>query len=262
MLPCPARVRDYLLGGGHHLAADRRLAREVSALIPAEDAARHDRVFRIRAVQHLLEAGIRQFIDLDGGTFGSGATHDVLRDTGAKVLYIARDPVTYALGDMIVGRLSATRVLNGTGFTPVAQLLAVLTPKRPAWLELPRRMQGWINPAKPVGLLLGTLVQTLADPQATGLLARIREMLPAGSSIVLSNLTAEQTTVSLDAVLRLYRRSGHPITPRDHATLTAMLTGYELTPPGVVATSAWRPESNEPVAGLDESLAYAVVATA
>ncbi|GAA0258630.1 SAM-dependent methyltransferase [Saccharothrix mutabilis subsp. mutabilis] len=75
-LPSAARVCDYLLGGGHHFAADRALAREFLLAQPnARTIVRLDRSFLRRAVLHLIDRGVRQFLDLGSGLPSVGNVH-------------------------------------------------------------------------------------------------------------------------------------------------------------------------------------------
>jgi hypothetical protein len=177
-LASPDRVRDYLLGGARNLAVDRELARRVLGWIPAEQAARDEQAFRVRAVRHLLDVGITQFVDLDPGTFPTGATHEVLHGTGARVTDLARDPTVLALGDALLGRRRGVAVLNSCGLSVLMALRGLLAGEPDWWPGKPMPCGGWLDPEAPLGLLLGTLPQTLPDNTAAGLLVRVRELLP------------------------------------------------------------------------------------
>jgi hypothetical protein len=53
-------VYDYLLGGGHNFAADRQVAERMLTVFPeAPLAAQANRAFLRRAVQFLVDVGVR-----------------------------------------------------------------------------------------------------------------------------------------------------------------------------------------------------------
>src|SRR5205807_9634201 len=59
--PSAARIYDYLLGGSHNFAADREFARQAIATMPDVPVQAHaNRAFLRRAVQYLVDAGVRQ----------------------------------------------------------------------------------------------------------------------------------------------------------------------------------------------------------
>jgi len=67
-LSSSARIDDYLLGGGHNFAVDRQAGEKFVAEYPrARDVARLNRAFLRRAVMFLVDAGVRQFLDLGLG---------------------------------------------------------------------------------------------------------------------------------------------------------------------------------------------------
>ena len=62
-IPSPARLYDPYLGGTEHYAADREASARLREHMPdLEDAARANRGFLQRAVRHLADLGIRQFL--------------------------------------------------------------------------------------------------------------------------------------------------------------------------------------------------------
>jgi S-adenosyl methyltransferase len=67
--PSPARVWNYWSGGKDNYQADRALAEEIMAVLPAMPvAARLTRQFLLGSVRYLAaEHGIRQFLDIGSG---------------------------------------------------------------------------------------------------------------------------------------------------------------------------------------------------
>jgi hypothetical protein len=67
-VPHSARIYDYWLGGKDNFEADRNAAEFTLQLMPQMlDYARGNRQFMVRVVRFLVEAGIRQFLDIGTG---------------------------------------------------------------------------------------------------------------------------------------------------------------------------------------------------
>jgi hypothetical protein len=82
-----ARVYDFWLGGKDNFAADRVVAERVAAAYPdVLVAVRAQRAFLARAVHFLVvEAGIRQFLDIGTGLPSANNTHQVRPGRSAAV---------------------------------------------------------------------------------------------------------------------------------------------------------------------------------
>lgn len=66
--PSSARIYDYMLGGAHNVAVDRQLAEQMLAADPeGQRIAWANRAFLRRAVEFLVDAGVRQFLDIGSG---------------------------------------------------------------------------------------------------------------------------------------------------------------------------------------------------
>ena len=78
-VPNAARVADYLYGGQNNFEADRKAARSLAAVAPSVTAiAPHLRAFQQRVLGFLVvEAGIRQFLDIGTSLPLVGSTHEV-----------------------------------------------------------------------------------------------------------------------------------------------------------------------------------------
>jgi hypothetical protein len=105
---------------------------------------------------------------------------------------------------------------------------------------------GLIDLSEPVGLVLGLVVHFIPDhDDPAGLLARYRESVAPGSYLVLSHDTADGREEDMAQVAQLYEETNRPLVLRDHATLTALLNGFQLVDPGIVHMPLWRPDSDE-----------------
>src|SRR4051812_36491722 len=99
--PNAARVYDYLLGGSHNFAADRRIGDQVVGVTPgARGQARLNRAFLGRVVRYCVGQGVRQFLDLGSGIPTAGNVHEVARSEApdARVVYVDIDPIAIAHG--------------------------------------------------------------------------------------------------------------------------------------------------------------------
>src|SRR5436853_3338857 len=93
-IPNVARTYDYLLGGAHNFASDRRLAAMAERNMPQiRDAVRLNRTFLRRAVHFMIGLGIRQFLDLGSGIPTVGNVHEVAQavDPECRVVYVDKD---------------------------------------------------------------------------------------------------------------------------------------------------------------------------
>jgi hypothetical protein len=232
-LPSAARLYDYMLGGGHNFAADRALAEKFLCAQPnARTIARLNRGFLRRAVLHLIDAGVRQFLDLGSGIPTVGNVHEVARRAApeSRVVYVDYEDVAVAHSRMILEHDDRATILQEDLTDPDAVLAGV-------------RATGLIDLTQPLGVLtVGVLhfVPPELDPAAV--VAGYREAVAPGSYLALSHFTADLQPVEMAGIVAVMRRSSNPVYPRTHAEVTALLDGFELVEPGVVPLPRWRPE--------------------
>src|ERR1700754_258832 len=104
--PNAARMYDYSLGGKDNFASDRDAAEKALEIAPQiRLAARQNRAFMGRAVRHLAEIGVRQFLDVGTGLPTQNNVHEVARRAApdARVVYVDNDPVVLTHGRAILG---------------------------------------------------------------------------------------------------------------------------------------------------------------
>jgi hypothetical protein len=97
--PSPARIYDYALGGAHNFAVDRQVADQVLAVYPEmQKGAYANRAFLRRAVQFLVDAGVRQFLDIGSGIPTVGHVHEIAQAAApeSRVVFVDIDPVAVA----------------------------------------------------------------------------------------------------------------------------------------------------------------------
>ncbi|MFC6090960.1 SAM-dependent methyltransferase [Saccharothrix lopnurensis] len=244
-VPSIARTYDYLLGGAHNLAVDRAMAEKVVAALPGtRDLVRLNRAFLRRAVTHLVEQGVRQFLDIGSGIPTVGNVHEVARglDPRCRVVYVDKDPVAVAhSGLLLAGDPNSTAVQ--------ADL------REPDDLLARPEVTGLLDFDEPVALLLLLVVHFMTpEDDPVGLLARYRDRLVPGSYLVVSHATADGRPGTMRRAAEQVResRSRDNLVYRTHEEVTGLFAGYELVEPGVVGCALWRPSGAGDVANRAE----------
>lgn len=240
--PSAARVYDYLLGGSHNFAVDREAARQGLELMPDMAIhARANRAFLYRAVRYLLDAGVRQFLDIGSGVPTVGNVHEVAQriDPRARVVYVDIDPVAVA---------HSRAILAGNRHATVLQDDL----RRPdAILDHPD-LRAMLDFEQPIALLLVAILHAISDDlDPYRIVARLTSQFVPGSHLVISHGTAD----GLDDPERfedLTKKVGYPLTLRSRAQIERFFTGFELVDPGVVFVSQWRPEDPDDVSDRPE----------
>ncbi|NUP37865.1 MAG: SAM-dependent methyltransferase [Streptomyces sp.] len=245
--PHPARMYDFYLGGRDNYHVDREAAQQVITASPeVVDSARANRDFMRRAVGHLAESGVRQFLDIGTGIPTSPNTHEIAQAVapGARVAYVDNDP--------IVAAHAAARLLC-TGDTAFA--LADL--RDPAELLDMPAVRGLIDFGEPVAVLLVSVLHFVGDDEdPAGAVAALRDALPAGSHLVLSHGTQDFHADRVAEAVSVYSKSTAALSLRSHDEVLAFFDGFDLLEPGLVQVPLWRPDGQPP--GPEELAAVGV----
>jgi hypothetical protein len=233
--PSPARVYDYYLGGSHNYAVDRETARQIVRLVPETPRfARANRSFLRRAVEHLVAAGVRQFLDIGSGIPTAGNVHEIAQraDPDARVTYVDIDPIAVAHSRAILAGNDRVAVVQDDLRAPERVL------SDPELLRV-------LDLDQPVAILMISLLHFVPDSDdPAGVIVRYRDAVAAGSYLALSHIRRiPDPPADGLKTLEIYKRIGAPLTPRSDAELRAFFTGFELVPPGLVALQEWRPET-------------------
>ncbi len=231
--PSVARVYDYYLGGSHNFAADREFARRVLAAIPElPRVLQENRAFLRRAVRHLVDAGIDQFVDLGSGIPTVGNVHEVARaaNPGARVVYVDHDPVAVSHSRAILADDPLTTVVPADLTDPGAVL---------AHPEL-RRL---IDVGRPVAVLLVAVLHFVADGDlAATVVARLGELLAPGSYVAISHASKDGMAEGATRTESLYNQSVTAMSMRTRDEIVALFGKLSIVDPGVVRVPLWRPD--------------------
>jgi O-methyltransferase involved in polyketide biosynthesis len=236
--PSVARVYDYYLGGSHNFAVDREFAEKVLETMPnVPELARQNRAFLRRAVRHLCDAGIDQFVDLGSGIPTAGNVHDVAQEINpsAAVAYVDWDPVAVAHGQAILADNPRTAVIG-------ADL------RQPESVFADPAVRALIDPDRPTAVLLIAVLHFVPDSEKPiELVARIAAQLAPGSAIAISHASPEGGQSVLGQAATLYQQTASPVTTRSPQEIAALFGDLELLDPGVVRTPLWLPDSPDEV---------------
>ena len=243
-VPHSARIWNYWLGGTDNFAVDRDAGDAFLAVYPGQrDKARACRDFLSRAIGHLVEAGVRQFLDVGTGLPTAENTHEVAQRLApeSRVVYVDNDPLVLAHARVLLASSpeGATHYVDADLHDPAAILA-----EAHEHLDLDR----------PVALLMIGVLGHVADhDEARAVVRRLLAGLPRGSYLVQCDGT--DTDPAYVAALEQYRdEGGVPYTVRSAEQIAGFYDGLELVEPGVVPIPQWRaqPGRSRGPADVDE----------
>jgi SAM-dependent methyltransferase len=191
-----------------------------------------NRSFLRRAVRYLLDAGVRQFLDLGSGIPTVGNTHEVAQHAGipARVVYVDNEPVAYH------------HAQHELADTPTATIVQADMRKLDDVFGHPDT-QRLLDLNEPLGLLVVGVLLYLPDPQPAELIRAYRERLAPGSFVVVSTLTDEHAPPALraevDRLRAAYDAAGEPVYPRTHDEILGWFDRLDLVPPDLVTLPEW-----------------------
>jgi hypothetical protein len=225
----------------HNFPVDQEAARQVIAQHPSTPlAVRANRAFLGRAVRFLVEAGVRQFLDLGSGMPTVGNVHEIAQQAAldSRVVYVDIDPVAVAESlELLVGN-PLVIAIRGDVRAP-EEILGHI------------QVRELLDFSQPIGLLMVALLHFVPDDtEAYRVVSTMVEALAPGSYLVISHGTTEGLNLSPEAVTRgrdIYRRqTATPIRPRGRAETARFFTTTDLVEPGLVPAPAWRPAPEDP----------------
>ncbi len=235
-LPSSARLYDYMLGGSHNFAVDRMVAERIIEASPdAKAIAQTNRSFLRRAVRVLVDAGIRQFLDLGSGIPTVGNVHEVAQRAApdARVVYVDVEPVAVIHSNAILAGNEGAAAIQAD-IRNIEQILTDPT------------VRSLIDFSQPVGVLALSVLHFVPDEEHPEEIIRtLRKAMCPGSHLVLSHSTtvAEEPGEHAEGAKRILSRNTINVTIRSYPDIARMLVGFDLLEPGLVFAPQWRPDS-------------------
>jgi SAM-dependent methyltransferase len=249
-VPHPARVYDYWLGGKDNFEADRKVAEAAIAATPGVVmGARENRAFLGRAVRHLAQQGVTQFLDIGTGIPAAGNTHEVAQgiDPAAHVVYVDNDPIVM---------VHARALLRSAAEGRTAYIEADLRDPQ-SILTHPRTLEV-LDFSKPVAVIIvGTLMHIRDEDDPWGAVKQFTDVICPGSYLAVTHLTADFEPEKMAALADSYNTGPLLFTNRTHEQVSRFFEGFEIVEPGLVWAAEWRPE--EPIPQGAVPGAYACV---
>jgi SAM-dependent methyltransferase len=240
---------DYYLGGKDNFAADRKAAEEAIQAAPElRDIARENRAFMQRAVGYMVEAGIRQFLDIGTGLPTQRNVHEVAQETApeTRVVYVDNDPIVLVHARALLsGRAEGrTKVMQADARDPRAIL---------------GKARDLLDFGEPVAIMLVSTLQFIPDMDPEEIVEPLREVMAPGSFLVISHPTQDFRKDQVFKVADTYNRSKAPAVPRTKAEIAPLFGDFEFVEPGLVQVPLWRRETPFP-GDLDSIWMYGGVA--
>ena len=231
----PARIYDYLLGGKDHFDVDREAAEKALAAMPELRAmARANRAFLGRAVRHLAEAGITQFLDIGTGIPGPGNTGEIARAVRpeSRVVYVDYDPIVSA---------HSRALLSGAEAALTAVVQADV--REPKTILESGAVHAVLDFDRPVAVLMVAVLHFVSDAEdAHGLAAEFVQAIAPGSALVVSHGSEGHEVGKFGAAREGWNNATSQLVLRDKSEIEGFFAGTELIDPGVVIIPAWRPD--------------------
>ena len=236
-VPIAARVYDYALGGYHNFAADREFMAQVDERMPgARMIAHSNRAFLGRVVRWLVEAGVRQFLDIGSGIPTLGNVHEIAQNMApdTRVMYVDIDPVAVAHGQAILVDNPRAGALQGDL-------------RRPADIMYHPEVTDLLDFSQPVAVLLLSVLPFISDgDDPHNIIAQLREPLVSGSYIAIThNSPPRGHEKHYESLRSIYIRTPTPLFLGTDEQLLDLLTGFDLVEPGLVPVHAWHPDEVE-----------------
>ena len=237
LVPNAKRVADYMYGGQNNFEADRKAARSLAAAAPVVGAiAPAVRGFQQRALRFLvLEAGIRQFLDIGTDLPLVGSTHDVAQSLvpECRIAYVDNDPMVLSHARALMK--SAPGGVVGYVDADVREPGAIVAGAK-----------GTLDFGQPIAvMLLFTLAYVIDDAEAAEVVSSLMAAVPSGSYVAIYHL-ASDLDPAMEEAARMWNKMmpTQSIALRSAAEVADLVAGLDPVPPGLVPVTDWRPSAD------------------
>ncbi|MFG2090326.1 MULTISPECIES: SAM-dependent methyltransferase [unclassified Spirillospora] len=238
--PNVARMYDYVLGGKDNFAADRELAGHLIASIPdGVEALRANRRFLGRAIAHIAERGIDQFIDLGAGLPNQGNVHEIAQRVhpDAHVVYVDIDPIVIVHARALLAADDRTAALQADMRAPETVFAS----------DAVARL---IDFDRPVGVIFNAMLHFVTEAEdPAGIVGAFTDRMAPGSHLVISHSTLDDRPADLVEIIETaYENASAPMVFREHDQILRLFNGLTLIEPGLVKVNRWHSDEEEAAA--------------
>lgn len=247
--PSTARVYDVHLGGTHNFESDRAVAAQVVARLPElPTLLKANRAFLRRAVQYLVDVGVRQFLDLGSGIPTVGNVHDVAQHANpdCRVVYVDIDPVAVAHGRVMLSGNAWASAVRGD-----------LT--QPAEILHNREIRDLLDLSQPVAVLMVAVLHFQPDTaQCAAMVREYTKALAPGSFLVMSHAaSAGRALGRVRDAAEVFSANVGGFYLRSQEEVAELFGDLRFVEPGLVNMSEWRPDPTDPTPSPDMHHGYA-----
>lgn len=235
--PNVARVYDFYLGGSHNFESDRTFAHTVLEVFPSlPRIAQENRAFLRRAVLHLCDQGVDQFLDLGSGIPTADNVHEVVHmaNAAARVVYVDHDPVAVMHSRELLRDNDRAVAIAGDLREPRRILDDAVT-------------HGHLDLDRPLAVLLVSVLHFVGgEDDPVELIAEYMDAAAPGSYLVLSHARIDGQRGAAD-VQKIYNqsRSPNPMWMRSRSEIEGLFGDLPVIEPGVVPIPQWRPDPSD-----------------
>jgi SAM-dependent methyltransferase len=230
---------DYYLGGKDNFTADREAAEKVLQNMPQVRAfARANRAFLGRAVRHLAEQGVTQFLDIGIGLPGPGGTAETAFAVraDARVVGIDNDPTV----------LAHARA-NTASAGPAPATVVAADARDPKAILAHPGVRDVLDFDRPIAVMLVAILHFVTDADDPyGIVRTLMADVAPGSHLILSHVTGDFDPARLEISAKAYEQSTAKLAVRSAGEITRFFDGLALLEPGVVLLPRWRPDGEVP----------------
>jgi hypothetical protein len=250
--PSAARIYDAHLGGFHNFQVDRDAAAKIVAFMPElPDIMRANRSFLRRAVRHLVDQGVTQFLDLGSGIPTVGNVHEIAWKANplCRIVYVDADPVAVSHSrNILAGATSATAVHGDL--------------RRPQDILGDPETQRLLDFSQPIAVLMFAVLHFVPDEDdPAGIIGSYLDAMVPGSYLAISHASLEgPEPQKAEQATQQFRRSVTDFSMRTRTEITSLFDGLELLDPGVVYLPEWRPDAGDDIGDARRTSTFAGVA--
>lgn len=238
-------------------ASDRDAGAAVVEKVPAlPDVIWHNWEFQKRAVGHIAQGGVRQYIDIGPGLPLDGEPRlvDIARRHQPEARWVAVD-----IDQVVLARWRHELRWNDKRLSVVAGDLRDPMSILDACADV-------LDLSERTAVVMGAVVHFLCDEdRPADILRTVRRALVSGSPLAITHATSDPlegaAKVAMEDAAARYSDDVAPITLRSYDEVAALLDGWELLPPGLAKTVELLPPEDGPLIYVEDAPhAWAAVA--